>query len=58
MNKKNKTPYRELYKEMEKSGELYEVFSDMTGIWTEDKKNFIEQQEALESLGNTKEVYE
>jgi len=50
--------FKELYLDMEKSGELYEVFSDMTGIWVEDKKSFIEQQKALESLGNTKEVYE
>ena len=28
---------------MEKSGELYEVFSDMVGNWKADKKNFIEQ---------------
>jgi hypothetical protein len=43
---------------MEKSGELYEVFSDMTGNWREDKNNFIEQQKALESFGNSIEVYE
>ncbi len=49
---------RELYLEMEKSGELYEVFSDMTGNWKEDKNNFTEQQRALESLANNIEVDE
>lgn len=50
--------YREIYMQMEKSGELYEVFSDMVGNWKVDKKNFIEQQQALESIGNSIEVYE
>lgn len=50
--------YKELYLEMEQSGELYEVFSDMKGNWAEDKTDFIEQQKALESLGNNTEVYE
>ena len=44
--------------QMEKSGELYEVFSDMVGNWKADKKNFIEQQKALESFGSNTEVYE
>ena len=50
--------YREIYMQMEKSGELYEVFSDMVGNWKADKKNFIEQQKALESFGSNTEVYE
>ena len=49
---------RELYLEMEKSGELYDVFSEMTGNCKEDKNNFIEQQRALESLANNIEVDE
>lgn len=44
--------------QMEKSGELYEVFSDMVGNWKVDKKNFIEQQQALESFGSNTEVDE
>ena len=44
--------YRELYKQMEKSGELYEVFSDMTGDWKTDKVNFMKQQKDLESISN------
>lgn len=50
--------YKEIYTQMEKSGELYEVFSDMVGNWKDDKKNFIEQQQALESFGNNTEAYE
>lgn len=50
--------YREIYMQMEKSGELYEVFSDMVGNWKADKKNFIEQQKALESFGSNTEVDE
>ena len=44
--------YKELYDELNKSGELYEVFDNMSGVWAEDKHNFIEQQLALQSLAN------
>lgn len=50
--------FREMYNRLKESGDLYEVFEDMTGDWKEDKLSFIQQQEALESLGNTIEVYE
>ena len=50
--------FKEMYIEMEISGELYEIFEEMTGVWKTDRVYFIKQQKDLESLGNTIEVYE
>lgn len=50
--------FKEMYIELESSGELYEIFEDMTGVWKEDRLKFIQQQKDLESLGNNTEVYE
>tara|TARA_R110000782_G_scaffold201763_1_gene290384 strand:+ start:814 stop:981 length:168 start_codon:yes stop_codon:yes gene_type:complete len=47
-----KYKYKHLYEEMNKSGELFEVFEDMVGNWKEDKIEFIKQQIALESLAD------
>lgn len=55
---KQETPYKHIYLEMKKTGELFEVFDNMVGNWSEDKNNFISQQNALESLSINTEVYE
>lgn len=50
--------YKHLYQEMNRSGELFEIFDNMTGKWSVDKHFFIEQQEALESLGEQTDYYD
>jgi hypothetical protein len=45
-----------LYKELKRTGDLYEMYDGMTGIYEDDKIKFKNQQEALESFSNNIEV--
>lgn len=48
--------YKKLYTELLRTGDLYEMYDGMTGIYEDDKKRFQSQQEALESFSNTLEI--
>lgn len=50
--------FKNIYKALLESEDLYHVFEGMTGVWAEDKESFIDQQKALEELGNTKNIYD
>ena len=39
-----------LYNELKRTGDLFEMYDGMSGVWSEDKEKFKEQQEALESF--------
>ena len=45
--------YKNLYDQLLKSGDLFDVFPDASGDWIEDKKQFIELQDELEYLTDT-----
>lgn len=47
------TGYKNLYDQLLKSGELFDVFPTALGIWEEDKKEFTELQDELEYLTET-----
>lgn len=48
---------RELYEDLLKTGDLYEMYFDMTGDYTVDRKKFKIQQESLESQINNLDIY-
>lgn len=43
---------KKLYNELLKTGDLFDIFTDLTGEWEEDKNSFNEQQDALETFSN------
>ena len=43
---------KKLYNELLKTGDLFEMYSNLTGEWEEDKNSFNEQQDALETFSN------
>lgn len=43
---------KKLYNELLKTGDLFDIFTDLTGDWEEDRINFNEQQDALETFSN------
>jgi uncharacterized protein YkvS len=45
-----------LYKELLRTGDLFEMFDGMTGDFEQDKNSFIEQQTALETFSNNLDV--
>jgi hypothetical protein len=49
--------YKKLYQELLRTGDLHEMYFNMTGIWEEDSKAFKAQQEALESFSNNLDIY-
>ena len=42
--------YKQIYKIMLDSEDLFHVYDGMTGKWIDDKDTFIEQHQALESI--------
>ena len=51
------TEYRELYNSLLKSEDLFELDSNFTGVWEEDKKRFIDVQDSLDYLTDTPTIY-
>lgn len=49
--------YKILYKELLRTGDLYDLYDGMTGDYEQDKKKFKEQQQALESFSNNLEAF-
>jgi hypothetical protein len=47
------TEHRALYNSLLKSEDLFELDSNFTGVWEEDKKRFIDVQNELEYLTDT-----
>ncbi|HSE99844.1 MAG TPA: hypothetical protein VLA48_03020 [Nitrososphaeraceae archaeon] len=47
---------RELYQDLLRTGDLFEMYSDMVGDFEQDKIKFKTQQEALESFSNNLDV--
>jgi hypothetical protein len=45
--------YKKLYDQLLNSGDLYEVFPDLTGEWSKDKKEFIELQDEMDYIITT-----
>ncbi len=45
--------YKQIYKIMTDSEDLFHVYDGMTGNWNEDKDEFIKQHQALESISNS-----
>lgn len=45
-----------LYLELLKTEDLFEMYDGMVGIWEEDRSKFKNQQEALESFTNNLDV--
>ncbi len=43
---------KKLYTELLKTGDLFDMYSGMTGEWSEDSIKFNEQQDALETFSN------
>lgn len=41
---------RALYDDLLSTGDLFEMYEDMTGNWKEDKNKFIYQQKSLEEF--------
>lgn len=41
---------KKLYNELKRTGDLFEMYSNLTGDWEEDKNSFNEQQDALETF--------
>ena len=50
--------YKNLYACLLETEELFELFSGMTGSWTEDKKKFIVAQKEMEDLAGIIDTYE
>jgi len=48
---------RELYDDLLRTGDLHEMYFDMTGDYATDRKKFKVQQENLESQINNLEIY-
>ena len=47
----------ELYNDLLSTGDLYEMYHNMSGVWDEDKKSFRRQQQDLESFTKNLDVY-
>lgn len=47
---------KDLYNELLKTGDLYDMYDGMTGDFEQDKIKFRQQQEALESFSNNIET--
>ncbi len=47
-----------LYNELKRTGDLFDMYDGMTGVWEEDKVKFKNQQEALESFTNNLNIYD
>lgn len=43
---------KQLYTELLRTGDLFDMYIGMLGTWDEDKYNFSEQQDALETFTN------
>lgn len=50
--------YKNLYTCLLETEELFELFSGMTGSWTEDKEKFIVAQKEMENLAGFIDIYE
>jgi hypothetical protein len=48
---------RDLYDDLLKNGDLYEMYFDMIGDFEQDKNKFKAQQDALESFSSNVETY-
>ena len=53
LNLEQMTEYKNLYDQLLKSGDLFDVFPDATGDWSIDRKAFIELQDELDYLTTT-----
>ena len=53
LNSEQMTEHKKLYDLLLKSGDLFDVFPDAVGDWSQDKKGFIEIQDELDYLTNT-----
>lgn len=49
--------YKKLYQELLRTGDLYEMYDGMSGVYEEDKKKFQLQQESLESFSKNIEIF-
>lgn len=52
------TEYRNLYEQLLKSGDLFEVLPEAVGDWDKDKKAFIKAQDELDYITNTQALLE
>lgn len=50
--------YKRLYNTLLNANELFDMDSSFVGIWEEDKKKFIDVQDALENLTLEQEYFE
>jgi|GEM_PF-5079101 len=48
---------RDLYEDLLKNGDLFEMYSNMTGDFETDKKSFKKQQDDLESISSNLDIY-
>ena len=44
--------YKEVYERLKESEDLFEIYDGMTGNWSLDKQEFINQHKGLNSLAN------
>lgn len=49
---------RKLYDELLRTGDLFDMYDGLVGIWEEDKIKFKTQQESLESFSNNLDIDE
>ena len=50
--------YKNLYTCLLETEELFELFSGMTGSWTEDKEKFIVAQKEMEDLAGFIDIFD
>lgn len=50
--------YKKLYDALLINKELFDIDSNFTGVWEDDKKRFIDVQDALENLTQEQEYFE